>query len=187
VCQSNGKNMNTRAWLVLLVFVIWGQICWRWYTSEVKGFYLDTAQVVLVQDRKDNKLNEEKKSSTEQETLNTYISFNSHGAVLFFPYKSSDSSFAPQVKSYLKSLSNKAIISNEKVKLIGHTDVKGSVKYNYELGLKRAKSVASELMAQGLKEEQILIFSKGETEPFMNNESSHSEEKNRRVEIELGS
>jgi outer membrane protein OmpA-like peptidoglycan-associated protein len=112
---------------------------------------------------------------------------NAHGAVLFFPYKSSDSSFDPQVMDYLKDLSDQVRKSNERVKLIGHTDGKGSLKYNYELGLKRAKSVASELMAQGLKEEQILIFSKGEMEPLIDHERAHSEEKNRRVEIEVGS
>jgi outer membrane protein OmpA-like peptidoglycan-associated protein len=153
----------------------------------VKGFYRATAQVVLVQDKEADKLNEERQSSIERETPIEYISLNAHGAVLFFPYKSSDSSFDPQVMDYLKDLSDQVRKSNERVKLIGHTDGKGSVKYNYELGLKRAKSVASELMAQGLKEEQILIFSKGEMEPLIDHERAHSEEKNRRVEIEVGS
>jgi hypothetical protein len=77
-----------------------------------------------------------------------------------------------------------------KIELIGKTDSRGTEKYNFELGLKRAESVKSELISFGFNAEQIEVKSKGMTEPLIDcsKSSGCSEEehaKNRVVMIEL--
>lgn len=77
-----------------------------------------------------------------------------------------------------------------RIELIGKTDSRGTEKYNYELGLKRAESVKSELISFGFNAEQIGVKSKGMTEPLIDcsktwgcSEEEHA--KNRVVMIEL--
>ena len=49
------------------------------------------------------------------------------------------------------------------VTLIGNTDPTGTNDYNYELGLRRATSVAQELLAAGASQEQVVVRSDGES------------------------
>ena len=30
--------MNIRSWIVIIMFLIWGALCWEWYTCVIKGF-----------------------------------------------------------------------------------------------------------------------------------------------------
>jgi outer membrane protein OmpA-like peptidoglycan-associated protein len=66
----------------------------------------------------------------------------------------------------------------------GHTDSVGSEDYNYELGKKRAESVARYLIAQK-KTDPIRVFavSYGKSAPLADNASREGRSKNRRVEI----
>jgi len=47
----------------------------------------------------------------------------------------------------------------------GHTDRRGSVDYNYNLGYKRAERIAAELTNAGISNGQITVKSKGKTAP----------------------
>jgi len=49
------------------------------------------------------------------------------------------------------------------VTLTGNTDPTGTNDYNYDLGLRRANSVAQELLAGGVPQDQIVVRSDGET------------------------
>lgn len=51
------------------------------------------------------------------------------------------------------------------ISIEGHTDRRGSMDYNFNLGYKRAKAVKEELVAKGVSAGQINITSKGATEP----------------------
>lgn len=66
----------------------------------------------------------------------------------------------------------------------GHTDSVGSEDYNFELGKKRAESVARYLIAQK-KTDPIRVFavSYGKSAPLADNASREGRSKNRRVEI----
>lgn len=70
----------------------------------------------------------------------------------------------------------------QKIQLNGHACELGRKSYNQRLALKRAKAVADELRKLGVKDEQMIVRSLGEDEPFRYN-SKHQLHKDRRVEI----
>ena len=66
----------------------------------------------------------------------------------------------------------------------GYTDSVGHEAYNYELGQKRATSVAGYLVGtKGLDPTQVRVVSYGASKPVDDNSSSSGRRKNRRVEI----
>lgn len=64
----------------------------------------------------------------------------------------------------------------------GHTDTSGSVAYNYQLGLKRAKTVYNYLLSKGLSKRNFIVISRGESEPFQHM-GRYSDKFSRRVEF----
>lgn len=65
----------------------------------------------------------------------------------------------------------------------GHTDAVGSVDYNMELGLRRAKAVAMELAKIGVDRSQIFLISFGKAVPIDTNDTDEGRAHNRRVEF----
>ena len=66
----------------------------------------------------------------------------------------------------------------------GHTDSTGPESYNYELGQKRAASVAGYIMShRGIDPLRVTTVSYGEDSPLADNTSADGRRKNRRVEI----
>jgi outer membrane protein OmpA-like peptidoglycan-associated protein len=71
------------------------------------------------------------------------------------------------------------------VDVTGHTDSTGSDQYNLELSQRRANSVASYLIGQGLNGQRFYIVGAGESQPIADNNTPEGREQNRRVEIRL--
>ncbi|WP_353537993.1 OmpA family protein [Colwellia sp. KU-HH00111] len=71
----------------------------------------------------------------------------------------------------------------KKVRLEGHADERGNVKYNATLGKNRAVAAAKHLHQQGVKAEQMLVTSLGENKPVDKGTSEKSYASNRRVEL----
>ncbi len=67
--------------------------------------------------------------------------------------------------------------------IVGHTDTKGTNKYNLKLSLKRAKTIKNIFLQEGIKEKNISISGKGEEflDILTADETAHPA--NRRVEI----
>ena len=66
----------------------------------------------------------------------------------------------------------------------GYTDSVGHEDYNYELGQRRATSVAGYLVGQkGLDPTQVRVVSYGASKPVADNRTSSGRRSNRRVEI----
>ena len=65
--------------------------------------------------------------------------------------------------------------------ITGHTCDIGNENYNYQLGLRRAKSLNTEFTKAGVNATQITSLSKGETEPLLPNTDEMNRQKNRRV------
>jgi outer membrane protein OmpA-like peptidoglycan-associated protein len=74
---------------------------------------------------------------------------------------------------------------NLKVKIVGHTDNIGSVKFNEKLSLKRAESVKEFLLKNRVDLSRIITEGKGMSEPVVENDTEENRSKNRRVEILL--
>jgi len=83
-----------------------------------------------------------------------------------------------------RSLSDLLEDSYSDIVIAGHTDSTGSETYNYELGKRRAESVAKYLILQkSIDPTKIAIVSYGESSPIDDNFSSEGRSRNRRVEI----
>ena len=75
---------------------------------------------------------------------------------------------------------------NESIVIIGHTDNKGSSKYNLNLGNRRSKAAKKYIVETfDIPAGRIYTDSKGETEPIADNETEAGQEKNRRVNIKV--
>lgn len=71
------------------------------------------------------------------------------------------------------------------VKIIGHTDERGSAEYSMALGERRAKVVMNYLKSLGIASERLKVESHGKEQPL---DPRHNEEawaRNRRVEFEF--
>lgn len=71
------------------------------------------------------------------------------------------------------------------VDVLGHTDSSGSESYNQALSERRAQSVSTILMNEGILAERIIVRGLGETYPIADNNTEQGKSTNRRVEIAL--
>ncbi|MFD2585984.1 OmpA family protein [Croceitalea marina] len=71
------------------------------------------------------------------------------------------------------------------ITILGHTDNRGSKRYNKLLSLKRAESIAKYLVELGLSKERIDVIGYGSSKPLLSNNSEEGRKKNRRVEFIL--
>lgn len=70
------------------------------------------------------------------------------------------------------------------ITIVGHTDSRGSVKYNQRLSERRAQSVADYLASQGING-NMQVGGRGELEPVASNRTSAGRAQNRRVDIRV--
>jgi outer membrane protein OmpA-like peptidoglycan-associated protein len=69
--------------------------------------------------------------------------------------------------------------------IVGHTDSVGSDAYNMRLSQRRAESVATYLVQQGVPRQNIKTDWRGKREPIASNATAAGRAQNRRVEITL--
>ena len=91
----------------------------------------------------------------------------------------------PEAKRLIdRFLSDLEMTDNMMLLVIGHTDNSGPEDYNYELGQKRAASVARYLISQkGIEPLQVTAVSYGASLPIADNATREGRLKNRRTEI----
>lgn len=111
-------------------------------------------------------------SINAQKTLNWNI---------YFDYDKAEirSAEYPVLKQILDSVNQKSV----KIYLIGNTDADGSDKYNQALSERRAQSVKSFLIAQGVSDSNFYSLYYGEVIPVADNITEEGKQKNRRVEV----
>jgi len=69
------------------------------------------------------------------------------------------------------------------VQVIGHTDSTGSASYNNSLSQRRAASVATVLIQDGVPAARIQTIGRGASQPIASNQTEQGRAQNRRVEI----
>jgi outer membrane protein OmpA-like peptidoglycan-associated protein len=69
------------------------------------------------------------------------------------------------------------------ISVVGHTDTVGKREYNYALSLKRARTVASLLLGEGVDPSILHVTSHGKDNPLVPTGDQVHEPRNRRVEI----
>jgi outer membrane protein OmpA-like peptidoglycan-associated protein len=90
-----------------------------------------------------------------------------------------------EIDGFLSDLKSDLKESDSAVYLIaGHTDSTGTDEYNYDLGTKRASTVARYLISRkSMDPTRVVTVSYGETNPLEDNKTRDGRQKNRRVEI----
>jgi outer membrane protein OmpA-like peptidoglycan-associated protein len=154
---------------------------------SLSGKGIDTFQKALATDLK--KLQEQSKGiRIEDEQLRLRIIFESD---LLFDFDKA--AIRPDAEATLSALVPVLKGFKDKViKVVGHTDSKGSDTYNQTLSTKRADSVRSWLLARSeLRDFRFEALGRGETQPIASNslpdgsDDPAGRQKNRRVEIEI--
>ncbi len=79
----------------------------------------------------------------------------------------------------------KKLSAKGRLRVEGNCDEFGTDEYNHALGLKRAKSVKSVLVSNGISSSRIDVVSYGESNPVCTGNTPACHAKNRRVEINL--
>ncbi|WP_226816372.1 OmpA family protein [Advenella sp. FME57] len=108
---------------------------------------------------------------------------------ILFAFDSAD--LSPKAQATLKDISTIIHDSQVKVvKVIGHTDARGTDAYNLKLSKTRAQLVAAFLVREGVAQSRIAPEGRGEAEPVAENEINGKDNpsgraKNRRVEFVL--
>ncbi|WP_339876303.1 OmpA family protein [uncultured Algoriphagus sp.] len=74
---------------------------------------------------------------------------------------------------------------NVNILIVGHTDNVGSVNYNNNLSLQRAKSVQEYLIDEGFHQGRVLVEGKGDSEPMVPNTNPQNQALNRRITIKI--
>lgn len=72
-----------------------------------------------------------------------------------------------------------------RVKISGHTDIRGSHEHNMDLSQRRAGSVRDWLVEHGMKSSRLETQGYGPDEPIADNKSKAGRAKNRRIEFEI--
>lgn len=106
------------------------------------------------------------------------------GEVLF---KTDEATLLPLARNKLDRVAN-ALRKQETSKTFvveGHTDARGTDAYNEDLSQRRAQSVRSRLVSQGVSADRIRAVGRGESEPIASNKTPEGRANNRRVEIVL--
>lgn len=105
---------------------------------------------------------------------------------MLFYFEEGTSQLVPESMSQIPALIE--LIQSEEpciVDIIGHSDTKGTVENNYELGLKRAEALKTFLENNQVSMKQLTLQSYGENDLLIPTEDEVSEPKNRRVEVRV--
>ena len=99
-------------------------------------------------------------------------------------FATDSASLRPDLQSDIRALAGNLLqYPNTTVEVIGHTDSDGSAAYNQDLSERRANSVASVLISQGVPGGRIVAIGRGESQPIATNNSAAGKQQNRRVEV----
>jgi outer membrane protein OmpA-like peptidoglycan-associated protein len=90
---------------------------------------------------------------------------------------------APVLDRFAQTLNANPVTT---IRVIGHTDSRGSDAINNPLSINRAASVRDYLSARGVRASRVAIDGRGSHEPIADNASDAGRARNRRVEIFVG-
>ena len=91
----------------------------------------------------------------------------------------------PQYFELLRNVKDYVEQNNLNLRIIGHTDSKGTDAYNMALGMRRAIAVRDKLLEFGLDPARILgVESRGESQPIAPNDTDEGRFQNRRIQFE---
>ena len=156
-----------------------------WDINNCKDVFLSSMHDIY------SKISEEKKEETNKTISKnkridetTIVTKNEEDQIMQIVYFDFDKINLSDVS--LKTIESFLIKNKNKINkylIYGHTDTKGTKKYNLSLSVKRAKFVRDILIKNGIRSEQIDIFGNGEDFLAVNTPDDTKHPANRRVEI----
>ncbi len=135
----------------------------------------------------DRQLEENRRLIEELRQRGADVYSTERGVVVNLPdvlFEFDSSALTPAARSVARDVAN-AIhnVPNRHISIEGHTDSIGTIEYNQKLSEARARSVASELIADGTPRARISTRGYGESRPIASNKTDSGRQRNRRVEI----
>lgn len=106
---------------------------------------------------------------------------DSAGSIVYFDFD--QATLRPETRDTLDAHIALLKSNNEKVRLEGHCDERGTREYNMALGERRANAVANYMIINGVARYRIETVSYGEERPAVDASNEAAWAKNRRVEI----
>jgi outer membrane protein OmpA-like peptidoglycan-associated protein len=159
-----------------ILFVIWCFISAWIYNDKILPGMKNSTPIQTIPETRTN----------EADSLMKLKASMPENLVIFFEFNGTK--FNPDVQNENNITTLKEWLSKYQGSMLnvtGHTDLVGTIEYNYNLGLKRAEVVEKYLENKGINASRMTIESKGETEPAADNITDTGRAKNRRTEISI--
>ena len=121
--------------------------------------------------------------AAEPEPVAEVITLSDQGNVLFaFDSAELTPAAQQQLQGLVDKLSSPQVLT---IRVVGHTDSKGTDAYNQGLSERRAGSVATYLINKGISPQKLSSMGRGESEPVADNETDEGRAQIRGVELHL--
>jgi outer membrane protein OmpA-like peptidoglycan-associated protein len=160
----------------IVLFVIWCFVSAWLYNDKLLPVINKPLSVLTINAPQTNEADSLMKlKASVPGNLLIYFEFND---TKFKPDLQTDNSIAP-FKVWLDKYPGSML------SVTGHTDLVGTIDYNYDLALKRAKIVEKYLLNNGINAGKMIVESKGETEPAAGYITEEGRAKSRRTEISI--
>ena len=159
-----------------------------WDINSCKNDFLNAMHNIYekISTQENEQENTNKNNNLENETKDevTIVTKNENKELMQIIYFDFDQFNLSEVSKdkIKKFLNNYGSIINEYL-VVGHTDTKGTNKYNLSLSIKRAEVVKEILINYGINQNSIKILGKGEESLAVNTPDDTKQPANRRVEI----
>ena len=160
-----------------------------WDINSCKDDFLkamhDIYEKISIEEKeKETSNKKEKNSNNETNNEVTIVTKNKNEEliqIIYFDFDKFNLSEVSKEKIKLFLDNNSSTI--EEYLVVGHTDTKGTKKYNLSLSIKRAEVVKEILINYGIQQSRIKILGKGEESLAVNTPDDTKQPANRRVEI----
>ena len=139
------------------------------------GAYLDRQEAALKDSLKDSPVEVSRQGDNLNINLPGGVTFASDSATISSDFYSSLNEIARVLVQYPES----------KILVNGYTDSTGGDAHNQALSERRANSVASYLVAQGVSRNRIIATGYGKSNPIATNSTEAGKQANRRVEVKI--
>ena len=159
-----------------------------WDINSCKNDFLNAMHNIYekISTQENEQENTNKNNNLENETKDevTIVTKNENKELMQIIYFDFDKFNLSEVSKdkIKKFLNNYGSVINEYL-VVGHTDTKGTNKYNLSLSIKRAEVVKEILINYGINQSSIKILGKGEESLAVNTPDDTKQPANRRVEI----
>ncbi len=172
-CWSEQQEENWQTWDI--------NSCKNDFLNAMHSIYEKISAEEDEQETVNNKNNNSENETKDEVTIVTKNENKELMQIIYFDFDQFNLSEVSKDK-IKKFLNNYGSVINEYL-VVGHTDTKGTNKYNLSLSIKRAEVVKEILINNGIQQSSIKILGKGEESLAVDTPDDTKQPANRRVEI----